>query len=202
MAGSSDLASEFAQLVHRAVEVVLIAGQRPGVGELPDGVPAPALGQRADVGVVARYPQWTLAERAGVAGAQLPPAGRGADDRQAAGEAGIRAHECADPAAHLPLAQPVALVLAVRAVFPVQRAGQGAAVIAPIAAVSHEVLGLGTAAAHIRASEVVGAADQAHPGGTVVLLREMLVAVSGALGGLDVAEFRPLLLHQIPVDLA
>src|SRR5918999_806651 len=143
-----------------AVEDVLVTGEEARVGELPEGVEAPAGRKRPDGAAVAGDPQRVVVrETAVVAGAGRPPVGGGVDDRPAAGPRAVGVDEVGDPRPHRALAQPVA-GRAVRVVLDVERAGQRAVVSRPGAAVGGEEVRLRGAACPVGQREVVRPADQ------------------------------------------
>src|SRR5690606_11790756 len=177
---------QLAQLVEGAVEAVVVADRGTGRGVLPHRVVAPAGRQLARGGGVPGDPQRGGGGEAGVvAGAQLPPAGRGVEHRVAAGAGPVLVHEVTDPAHHRTGGLAVAVV-PVRVPLHVQRARQGTAVGGPAAAVVDEVVRLGGAAGGVGGGEVVRAADHPDVVRTAVLLRVVGIPVVRALRRLGV----------------
>lgn len=159
-------------------------------------------GQLADRRVVPGHPQRVGgAEARVVAGAVLPPAGRGVDHRVPSGARPVGVREVADPVDHRRLAEPVALG-AVRIPLDVQHARQGPPVPRPAAPVVHEVVRLCGAARRVRGGEVVRAADHADAVRTVVLLREVGVLVVRPLGGLHIGPLHAAVPEGPPVHVA
>lgn len=145
-----------------AVEDVRVAAEGVVAGVLPDSLMSPAAGDGAGLGVSAgQHEGGLLGEVLRVAGALLPPANAGVDERVPLSLGVVLVDEFVDPLHHLGRVLRVAGARAVRVLLQVDHPRQGLAVVLPPATVGQEVLGLLSTGADVRAGEVVGAVDKA-----------------------------------------
>lgn len=177
--------SNLLQLRNVSVKGIGIAAPGSLVGELPEGVEAPARRELSDGAGVTSDDQGALAaKRSAVAGARLPPAGRGVNQGIDAGGRVVRLDKVGHPVDHGARGQAVTSGTA-GVVLHVKHSRQRDAVLGPATAVRQEVLGLGGTGRGGRLSKVIATADEASLCRAGVVGAEAGVLVGDAFGSLS-----------------